>query len=130
VQRHPRHRVQLAADVIDAATASVRQAVIVDLSLSGARLCDADPPKPGTEVRLRFTLGDAPLALAGTVVHVVEPGDRFGRPPGIGVSLQVPPAVAAQLRAYLDQVARDNHDEDGASWAPLPSPHVPSPIDL
>ena len=128
VQRFPRHRVQLVVDLVDAT--SYRTVTMVDLSLGGARIVDRTPPRAGTQIRLRLSLPDACVAVAARVVHVVRERDRFGRPAGMGVAFDANAGVVDVLRRYLDRVARQNGDEDGASWALLPPPNVPGPVEL
>lgn len=132
VQRHPRHRVCIAAELIHEGMIELRPVTILDLSLGGARLADASPPPPGTEVRLRvaFDAGSAPVALCARVVHVIPAGDEAGRPAGMGIAFAMAEPVRDVVRRALDRIARELGDEDGASWAPLPAPNAPAPVDL
>jgi Tfp pilus assembly protein PilZ len=130
VQRYPRHRVMIAAELIDTSTAQLRTVSIRDLSLGGARIADDTPPAIGTEIRLRVSLEGSIVALAAKVVHVIPDGDQLGRPRGMGVQFLMPDQVRDVMRRYLDKIARENNEEDGATWAALPSPFAPAPIDL
>ncbi len=105
VQKHPRYRVSVPVEVVGAA-GDATALRLEDISLGGAFIRTPMPHPPGSFVRVRLPIPDAP-ALMGRVVHVIDGASSVvkSRAPGMGIQFDgLSPANEESLRCFVDRL--------------------------
>jgi hypothetical protein len=99
LQRHPRHRVNVAVGVI-VGLSDVERLALDDISLGGAFIRTPRPRDPGCRLRLEMR----GVSIGARVVHVIDAANGFARAPGMGVAFdsELPPQLIEELKPSDD----------------------------
>lgn len=106
-RRHDRYQLTLSA-VIERGKRQI-PCQTADISLSGLFLRIDTPPPMRELVKVQVDLqdGHAPIQLMGMAVRVLQPGNPFGKAPGVGVQLfGVDPETLSRWAKFLGSVRK------------------------
>jgi hypothetical protein len=118
VQKHPRHRVDVEVTVVGA-RGELRALPLEDVSLGGAFVRTTTPDPPGSFVRLKLPVDDAPLTLMGRVVHVIDGPTSVAkaRAPGMGIQFDgLSPESERLVHQFIDALVERARVERERRW--------------